>query len=283
MAPVIEKADLCKNFLSSSTTNVVLKQILHFFNSENNIESLIGHVHQILSDYLTLDAFYVGIYSAEEKTIDWKVIVESGKHFQNEKKPLEHGVVSQVIHNRETVVINSRLDNKDTSSSAGTSGEKSTRAKIRSIIISPIVVQQEVYGIICLKRINSRPYLPEIADLVENVCSIIALKIKNEKLLQKFKFEKSDFATILVNRAKRPHMTENEYMEKIRYVREVGHELNQPLTGISGYCMLIKEQVGEEHPIYKDVCEIEKQAKRLEELTYKLQSIVQNEESSDTD
>lgn len=69
--------------------------------------------------------------------------------------------------------------------------------------------------------------------------------------------------------------------EKLQSVIElagaVGHELNQPLTGITGYCALVKEELDEQHPLYKDISEIEKQAARLEMLANKFQNIARIE------
>ncbi|MFQ5601881.1 MAG: histidine kinase dimerization/phospho-acceptor domain-containing protein [bacterium] len=54
----------------------------------------------------------------------------------------------------------------------------------------------------------------------------------------------------------------------------IGHEMNQPLTGIAGYCALIKEEIDQDHPIYRDVVQIEKQARRLEDLVFEFQNII---------
>jgi len=55
--------------------------------------------------------------------------------------------------------------------------------------------------------------------------------------------------------------------------RSIAHELNQPLTGISGYCALIQEAIDPSNPIYQDVAEIQRQALRLEDLVIKFQNI----------
>lgn len=65
--------------------------------------------------------------------------------------------------------------------------------------------------------------------------------------------------------------------EKLRSLLQlaatVSHEMTQPLTGISGYCALVKEQLHEEDPIYKDILQIERQARRLEQLVNKFQNV----------
>lgn len=81
--------------------------------------------------------------------------------------------------------------------------------------------------------------------------------------------------------------SQKTYFEKIKTVLELAvslsHEMNQPLTGISGYCALIKEQLAETDPIYHDIIQIEKQAYRLETLVNKFQNIALLEVSSLSD
>lgn len=59
--------------------------------------------------------------------------------------------------------------------------------------------------------------------------------------------------------------------------RTVAHELNQPLTGVVGYCSLIREGMSPEDKFYEDIKKIERQAERIEELIKKFQNIVRVE------
>jgi len=262
-------------------TSQVLKHIIRDLPTAERIEVLFERIYELLSGQLPIDAYYFGHYRPQDNTVDWQCVYEDGKRFNNETRSLgKGGVVSQVVQEKETVLINSRVD----TSGAGGEGapktaDKSTSPLIQSIIIAPIVVKGVVHGVVCLKRTSDHPYTVEIADLIENICAFVALSIEKSELLQKLKFEKRDSEAILDSQTEESHMASQELQSKIEAVREVGHELNQPLTGISGYCLLIKEEVGESHPVYKDVCEIEKQAGRLEQLVYQLQEILRNDEA----
>lgn len=55
--------------------------------------------------------------------------------------------------------------------------------------------------------------------------------------------------------------------------RTIAHELNQPLTGITGYCALIQESFSKGDAIYEDLEEIQRQAARLERLIVKFQNV----------
>jgi signal transduction histidine kinase len=69
-------------------------------------------------------------------------------------------------------------------------------------------------------------------------------------------------------------LNENKRLNSIiAFTRSIGHELNQPLTGISGYCALLKEEVDKGSSLYQDIHEIEQQAIRLERIVNKFQSV----------
>ncbi len=57
-------------------------------------------------------------------------------------------------------------------------------------------------------------------------------------------------------------------------VRSFAHEMNQPLTGISGYCSLIRETLDSSSALAHDLKEIQKQADRLESLIHQFQDLV---------
>ncbi len=83
------------------------------------------------------------------------------------------------------------------------------------------------------------------------------------------------------NSIQKTEIAENERLQSIvELASSMGHELNQPLTGITGYCALIKEDLKESDSIYNDIVEIEKQAKRLEKLVYKFQNLLYLENKS---
>jgi len=54
----------------------------------------------------------------------------------------------------------------------------------------------------------------------------------------------------------------------------IAHELNQPLTGILGYCSLLLEDLEPDSELAKDIRLIEEQATRISELVKKFQSVV---------
>ncbi len=67
---------------------------------------------------------------------------------------------------------------------------------------------------------------------------------------------------------------ENEKLKSVlELATKISHEMNQPLTGIAGYCDLIAEQLDPDNPLSRDIAQIRKQAERLEKLVNRFQSV----------
>lgn len=60
----------------------------------------------------------------------------------------------------------------------------------------------------------------------------------------------------------------------IELAGSIAHELNQPLTGILGYCTFLLEEVPKDSSLYEDLLMIRQQANRIETLVKKFQNII---------
>ncbi|MFQ5628953.1 MAG: histidine kinase dimerization/phospho-acceptor domain-containing protein [bacterium] len=60
----------------------------------------------------------------------------------------------------------------------------------------------------------------------------------------------------------------------IAHAMDLAHELNQPLTGISGLVSLILEEIDESDIHYENLKEIEKQANRLQSMIQMFQNLL---------
>ena len=68
---------------------------------------------------------------------------------------------------------------------------------------------------------------------------------------------------------------EHDRMEMaVQMAGSIAHELNQPLTGILGYCSLLMEDLNSDSEIFNDIKIIEEQAVRISSLVKKFQNLV---------
>ena len=80
---------------------------------------------------------------------------------------------------------------------------------------------------------------------------------------------------ITAKKRKESEKIEKERMQTaVELAGSVAHEINQPLTGILGYCALLLEDEGLRPDIAEDIHTIEEQAQRISHLVKKLQNLV---------
>ncbi len=134
-------------------------------------------------------------------------------------------------------------------------------------LAAPVRMADGRVGFLLCMRV--KPFEPDECEILATVAEIVLSAIYSrqktisENSIQKVVEENSKLKSIIV------------------LARKIAHELNQPLTGIVGYCTLIQESLSEKDMIFKDLTRIQKQAGRLENLVVKFQNIVHIEYPSE--
>ncbi|MFQ5648538.1 MAG: histidine kinase dimerization/phospho-acceptor domain-containing protein [bacterium] len=141
-------------------------------------------------------------------------------------------------------------------------------------IICPMICDNRVLGAIVIEAHRPGSWAEQELALLAIIASYLALVLHHHSLvveLENVQQEQVQFEEIVRKNKK--------LLSIIELARSIAHELNQPLTGISGYCTLIKEQISADHEIVRDIDEIQRQAERLEELVYRFQNVAHVEYS----
>ncbi|MFQ5822649.1 MAG: histidine kinase dimerization/phospho-acceptor domain-containing protein [bacterium] len=378
MHPSIKKSTLKKEVQILKKQFNILYQISKSINSTLDLETLFWNIYKLVGKVIPTDAFYIGLCKDNTKYLDLLFIIDENKRYPRIVEPLENVLASQAIFKKETILLNG-IEEEINSVKPDVLNTFSHNSKIsKSIIISPIIVRDQVVGVMSTQSYNLNVYTAEDAKLLSLISTQAGVALENSQLYQHIKLERDKLDAILTHlgegvniidvqfniqfanrwiadrygknlRGNRCYKTffgfknpcrgcplNREYkkieeasfeiqtkkdkvflvtvtpfkgigiggngriLEIIRDITEkknyeeeliqkeklqsvielagaVGHELNQPLTGITGYCALIKEELQKEHPLYKDITEIEKQAGRLEMLVNKFQNIARVE------
>lgn len=349
----------------------LLYQIGKTINSTLDFEELFHRIYELVGEVISTDSFYIGLYQEETNFLNLLFIIDEGKRYPGISEPLRTGIERQAIFNKDTVLLNKTEMEIDsiTRDEVKRFGNKKKISK--SIIASPIIVRDQVLGVITTQSYNMNAYTQEDAKLLSIIATQAGVALENSQLYQRIKYERDKLEAILSHLGEGVEIVDIDFniqfankwiihrygralkenkcyktlfgfqkpckgcpigeknfqkevsleiptkegkiylltltpfseldgrkkileiirditdrkkydeeliqREKLQTVIElagaVGHELNQPLTGITGYCALLKEDLDEDHPIYKDIEEIEKQATRLEKLVRKFQKI----------
>lgn len=257
---------------------------------ESDLDRLHWRVYDLVRKAFPLDAFYIGYYSEEHQTLQVLFLVDEDKQYPGFTESLESSIARHTIANRQATVLNNSRDIAELLKSDPKAVGQSQKVP-ESIISSPLISAGKVSGVISVQSYRAGAYSSEAAKILDSICAQIAFPLQQarQKQAQGKKPDRFSPSPAAESRSKFP--SESDYAklanqnEKLKSIvslaRGISHEMNQPLTGISGYCALIREELKEDHLAYEDLNQIEIQAHRLEQLICNFQSIAQLEDVDD--
>jgi transcriptional regulator with GAF, ATPase, and Fis domain len=227
----------------------ILYEICQCISGSSSLDEFFNKIYELLGRVMPTEVFYVGLYQEGTGNLDLVFIMDENKRYPRALAQLEtETAAAQAIFKKETILLN-RTENEINSIDPEIVKTFGNEEKIsKSIIAAPILIGDKVQGVISTQSYDWNAYNSDDAKLftVIATCSSVVLGNLERERLQSI----------------------------IELASSVSHEFNQPLTGITGYCNLIKEDLDEQSPLFEDIVEIGKQAVRLEELVRKFQKVV---------
>lgn len=242
--------------LHSST----LLEIAALLTSCSDLKYLFTDLHSLLKKVIPFQQFKLGLFNTSQEYIEW-IFTAENNHEQFE-----------ITKSLCKPFWNEALSNKQSMARSMSSGSGLIE------ICSPIRLYSQNLGIIRFEILDNVD-IPKYFEFIDLVAFFLAflftdLKIEDDKLVRQLFFREELKDTKQLN---------EKLLSIIGVARSLAHELNQPLTGISGYAALIVEAVndGNSESIMSDLENILEQASRLESLIFKFQSIAHIEGRED--
>lgn len=213
---------------------------------------LLDAFHKLLAHALVVDLVCIGLSVGEGE--EMKLAIPSNpnarcKDFWGEVRDV---LVKTALQKEETI--------RAAAGESGALGELSG-SDDATVLVSPLLYRRYILGIVAARA-------PEDATFSEGEVLLFSWLARQLGILLMCRRLQE------MNRALR---------ERFKAAGAVTHEMNQPLTGVAGYCTLIEEELDEDHPFFNDMREIKRQAYRLEELVRHLQQIIRPQSSEDSD
>ncbi|MCZ6820145.1 MAG: hypothetical protein O7G31_11755 [Calditrichaeota bacterium] len=225
----------------------VTSQAIH---SGLQLEDFLSKLAEAIHQVLPVSALAISKYDAVSASLH--TVYSGGAESTSGDGKLSPNLADEAVANKQVVWEN--VHNQNASS---------------GLMAAPLLSHGRVSGIIQV-RSDRLPYHNQHSEALYVISSVVALVLDN--FWQKDGKPETDKLSTRDRKLAVLETRNKKLFSVVELARSIAHELNQPLTGISGYCALIKEELAEGHPITKDVDEIQKQALRLEQLIHKFQN-----------
>jgi signal transduction histidine kinase len=251
--------------------------------------------YDMISKAIPSDALYIGYFLEDVNALRVRFRVEEEQPGPEFTEPLENSIAGHVISQRDVIALNSRDEILRLIDSSHLKASGPDEKLPQSILAAPIIARGQVLGVLVLQSYQTNQYPAVAARVLYVICSLLAPSLQRASNNARNGVDGQECSDVdidarskseAISPLEKPYKSVLNQNDKLRSVidlaRRICHEMNQPLTGISGYCALIREELAEDHRAYEDLNQIEEQAQRLEQLIYNLQSIAQLEDVEDT-
>jgi transcriptional regulator with GAF, ATPase, and Fis domain len=212
-----------------------------------------AELHRLIGDVIPCDVFAVALCQ-QPNHLNVIYFQAGGKRHPNSVYRSD-GLTREAISKKRSIISNNGHQLADSITNLIDEGGR--RKTPRSIIVVPIVLQEKVVGVVCAESHAAEAYSSDDSTWLTIISRLTA----------------PVFGKYLDGSKGRGRKSNESYDRIIQKARKVGHEMNQPLTGIAGYCTFVMEGIDKTNAIYKDLQQIEEQAKRLEQLVFDFQSL----------
>jgi signal transduction histidine kinase len=262
--------------------------------AEADLARIHSLVYDMISKAIPWDALYIGYYLEDLNALQIRFWVEEGQPRPEFTEPVENSIAGSVIAKKDVIALNSRDEIFRLLDPSQLKAVGPDARLPQSILSAPIIAVGQVLGVLTLQSYQVNQYSTASARVLYLICCLIAPSLELASNIARNDDAHGTSgdeigaldhgeASSALQKLYTSVLNQNHRLRSvIDLARRICHEMNQPLTGISGYCALIREELAEDHRAYEDLSQIEEQAQRLEQLIYDFQSIAQLGDLEDT-
>ncbi|MFA6260589.1 MAG: GAF domain-containing protein [Bacteroidia bacterium] len=246
-----EEIQLLKKQVEESKKNLhLLGEIGQEISSTLDMNSILNAVYENVNQLMDAYTFGIGIYNAEESTIDYQLAIENGVRFKPYTRSMEEKDQFPVwcIENRKEVFINDvekeyvrYIRNYEHSEKVAADLEDGSKWSVaHSIIYMPLMVKEKIIGLITVQSNNKDAYSEYHLNTLRNIAIYVATALENAKAYKEIEEKKEEIEkkkTELELRVKErteqlKHQKDEleETFSKLKLLTEIGQEISSTLN-----------------------------------------------------
>jgi diguanylate cyclase (GGDEF)-like protein len=157
----------------------MLNEVSRAIGSTIDLDALLELIYQQLRNVIISDTYFVALYHEESNVQDIRILIDQGKRYPPQKLPLEQGLASWVILNRQPLLIRN-LENESDALPTKPVAIGNMRLSVSWMGV-PMLHGSQVLGILALASYSANSFSKDDIDLLENVAAQASLAIMNAR------------------------------------------------------------------------------------------------------
>ncbi len=171
----------------------VVNHIARAASATLHLDDLMETVYREVTSVFEADAFFIALYDAETKELDYRLQVDEGIREPRERRPLGTGLTSVVVTERKPLLIRDMERERDRLPTPHVWG---TMKLPTSWLGVPMLIGERLIGVICVQTYRPRAYGEEEQLLLSTIADQVAITIENARLFEEEKKRATQLALI---------------------------------------------------------------------------------------
>ncbi|MCX6031719.1 MAG: PAS domain S-box protein [Chloroflexi bacterium] len=215
---------------------------------------------------LPVDCFYVALYDAQSGLIRFPLFrdVDRDVAMPPQDMRARPGMTGVVIQRRQTLYV---ADTFDPHAVNGLQVIRAGGRSARSYVGVPLVLRDEVIGVMSMQNYQPNAYTPEQIRLLETIAAQAAIAVENARLYDEARRYAAELEERVAGRTTelQTALQRLETTDQLRrqFIIQVSHELRTPLTNIKTSVFLLERGKPEKHSQYIATLKRESEALRI--------------------
>ncbi|MDP1727075.1 MAG: ATP-binding protein [Bacteroidota bacterium] len=227
----------------------LLSEIGQEITSTLNLDDILNTVYENVNHLMDASVFGIGTYNAEGQTIDYHLAIEKGKRFKPYSRSMEDKNQFPVwcVENKKEIFINdvekeSQIYIKETvkiNAEHATMEDGSKSDIPYSIIYMPLLVKENVIGLITVQSFNKSAYSNYHLNNLRNIAIYVATALENAKAYKLIEEHKTEIEQKNVELEQKVQQRTEELRQqkdeledtfsKLKLLTEIGQEITSTL------------------------------------------------------
>lgn len=224
--------------------------------SQLDLTSVLEMIYQKVAGLMDASTFFIGLLDAETQIVHIVGSYDFGQHRPDEFQGADEGITGVVLRTRRPLILH------DTESEPLPPEIIVQDEMPRSLLMMPLLVQDEIVGVITVQSYEPHSYTQDDIDLLETIAGTIAVAVRNAQLYDQTVERADELA-----RANTLLQTQDALRKELVY--QVSHDLRSPLQIVYGYAGMMQD--GDTGPVtdyQQEVLEqIIRRSKAIERMT----------------